>query len=100
MNLPSKDIAIRLYSQTESGEWVDWQEEYDLSDFAGFLPGVGDMFLAPGVLQGLDRCDPKNRRLLTVVQRVFNPRDLSNYVALVVTEQIPTGRESVIVSAR
>ncbi len=101
MNKPTtEEITVRLYEQTADGEWYDLQEDYGLEDFAGFLPAVGDMILKPGVLQGLERSDPKNRILFTVVRRIFNPRDLTNYVVLVVEEHVPNGRECAVVSIR
>ena len=96
----ARDVTIRLYEQTAAGDWHDWEEDYDLEAFAGFLPNVGDVILKPGVPQGLDRHDPQNRRLLTVVKRIFNPRDLQNYVVLVVEEHVPEGREIETVSLR
>ncbi|TWH95329.1 hypothetical protein IQ35_01586 [Sphingobium wenxiniae] len=101
MNKPTTDeITVRLYKQMEDGKWEDFQQDYGLEDFAGFLPAVGDMILEPGVLQGLDRYKAENRKMLTVVQRIFNPRDLPNYVVLVVTEHTPEGREATAVSIR
>jgi hypothetical protein len=88
-----EQVTIRIHHQSSEGEWRDGEQDYSLKDFAGFLPDVGDMILEPGVLDGLDRNDPKNRRLLTVVQRVFNPRDMSDYVVLVVESRAPTDRE-------
>lgn len=97
--LDSGDTTVRLYKQTADG-WDDWQQDYGLEDFAGFLPNVGDMILEPGVLQGLDRHDPNNRKMLTVKQRIFNPRDLKNYVVLVVEEHTPADRERMVVTPR
>lgn len=94
------DVTVRIYDQTERGDWTDWQQEYGLESFAGVIPSVGDLILKPGVLQGLDRRDPSNRMMMTVVQRIFNPRDLPNYVVLVVTEHVPQGREATAVSIR
>ena len=97
--LDTGDITVRLYKQT-GDTWEDWQQDYGMEDFAGFLPDVGDMILEPGVLQGLDRHDPNNRKMLTVTQRIFNPRDLKNYVVLVVEEHTPTDRERMVVTPR
>jgi hypothetical protein len=84
------DVTIRIHLLTEIGTIEDTQNDYDLSSFGGFLPSVGDVVLDPGVLMNLDRREPMNRRMWTVVKRVFNPRDLENYVALVVEESTPT----------
>lgn len=94
------EVIVRLYQQDAAGDWHDYQRDYGLEDFAGIVPSIGDKFLEPGVLQGLDRYQAVNRRLYTVVERFFNPRDLTNYVVLVVTESVPTGREASIVSPR
>jgi len=97
MTMPTPaEVTVRIYEQT-GDEWTDWQRDCGLEDFGGFLPAVGDMILEPGVLQGLDRYDPVNRKLLTVVQRVFNPRDLPNYVVLVVEQHVPTKGERTVV---
>ena len=84
------DVTVRLYFRSDDGELQDAQQDFGLETFAGFLPAVGDVILEPGVYKGLDRRKFENRRLLTVVQRIFNPRDLENYVALVVDESTPT----------
>lgn len=98
-NLSSGEITIRIYKQADGGQWEDCQEDYGLEAFAGFLPAVGDVILEPGVLQGRDRHDPNNRKLLTVVRRVFNPRDLQNYVALIVEEQTPMAEQRSVVTS-
>ncbi|MCJ2031269.1 hypothetical protein MKK50_18035 [Methylobacterium sp. J-043] len=77
------ELTIRMHYLDCHGFVQESDEDYDLSNFAGFLPAVGDAILAPGVPQGLDRAEPANREMLTVVERVFNPRDLQHYVALV-----------------
>ena len=48
------------------------------------------MDMDPGVTSGLNQNAPKNRRMWTVVQRVFNPRDNADYIALIVEERQPT----------
>lgn len=93
------DITIRLYFREANGTLVDGQEDYGIESFAGQVPAIGDMIVRPGVLQGLDRHDPANREIWDVVGRVFNPRDLADYVALVVEERKPDPREyGVVVS--
>lgn len=89
-------VTIRLHYRDGEGVWQDDEHDYSLEDFAGFLPAVGDMILEPGVLASLDRNDPKNRRLMTVVHRVFNARDMSNYVVLVVDKQAPTDAQKAV----
>jgi hypothetical protein len=86
------DLAIRIHFSRESGEVEDAEHDCDLSDFGGFLPSIGDRILDPGASG--DRRDPANRRMWTVVGRIFNPRDLGNkYVALIVEERQPAINE-------
>ena len=60
--------AIRLYDDYEGEElFEDRREEYDLDDFGGVLPAVGDRIVSPWVIQGRDRRDPANRS----IQRLF-----------------------------
>lgn len=92
----AEQVTVRIHHQSPEGIWRDGEQDYSLEDFAGFLPDVGDMILEPGVLDGLDRNDPNNRKLLTVVQRVFNPRDMSDYVVLVVESRAPAERERAV----
>ncbi|WP_398483595.1 hypothetical protein [Tardiphaga sp.] len=86
-------VTVRLHYRKSDGTIEDAVQDYSLESFAGFLPAVGDTVLDPGVTQGLDRREPSNRRIWTVVQRMFNPRDLENYVALVVEERAPLETE-------
>jgi hypothetical protein len=90
--------SVRLYYRQSDGTLEDAQQEFDLSSFAGVLPAAGDLILDSGVLQGLDRSDPANRRLWCVVGRVFNPRDLEDYVALVVEERPPHPNEYAVMA--
>lgn len=87
------DISIRLYYRRRDGTIEDAVQDIGLETFAGFLPAVGDTILDPGVTQGLDRYKPINRRIWTVVQRMFNPRDHEDYVALIVEERAPLPSE-------
>jgi hypothetical protein len=92
------DVTIRIYRRQADGTLEDGQEDYDLSSFGGFLPAVGDLIVKPGVPVGLDRHDPQNREIWTVVGRVFNPRDLEDYVALIVDERPPHESEFSVVA--
>ena len=83
------DVHIRIYFREPDGKLEDSQQEFGIESFAGVIPAIGDMIVDPGVLQGLNRHDPKNRRVWDVVGRVFNPRDMADYVALVVEERVP-----------
>jgi hypothetical protein len=78
------EVVIHLYCRRSDGTIEDAQHTFDLSDFGGFLPAVGDKILDPGVPASLERHVPENRRLWTVVDRVFNPRDTKDFVALVI----------------
>ncbi len=69
------------------------REDFGLESFGGHLPVVGDLILDPRSDSELNR---KNRRIWNVVQRVFNPRDNADYIALVVEEQPPTGAEEAV----
>jgi hypothetical protein len=92
------DVTVRLHYRKPDGTIEDAVQDYGLATFAGFLPSVGDLVLDPGAPQGVDRFEPKNRRIWTVVQRVFNPRDNEDYVALIVEEHIPTKHEAVLIT--
>jgi hypothetical protein len=87
------EMTIRLHYRRNKGQVEDAQHEFSLADFAGVLPAIGDTILHPGVVSGLPRDHLNSRRLLTVVGRVFNPKDLSDYVALIVEEHRPTEAE-------
>lgn len=89
-----EDVVVRILTRDSSGKVEDWQQDFGLEDFAGFLPSVGDIIVDPGVLQGLDRNKPENRDVWTVVGRVFNPRDLKNYVSLIVEERKGTAEDA------
>ena len=80
--------AIRLYVQDENGRLLDEREEYELPDFCGVVPVVGDLIVNPGVLAGRDRRDVINREVWEVISRYFLPHahgDELCYVVLGVT---------------
>ncbi len=85
---------FRIYERAADGQIEDRQFDMTLDDFGGQCPAVGDLIVAPGVLSGRDRSDLDNRFLWTVVTRVFNPRDLPDYIALIVEERAPTAAEA------
>ncbi|MGD9836291.1 MAG: hypothetical protein AB7F72_01770 [Afipia sp.] len=89
----TKPAWVRLHYRDKDGTIRDAQADYELSAFGGFLPATGDLILDAGVASGLDRTDAKNRRMWTVVQRVFNPRDNEDCVVLVVEERQPLASE-------
>ena len=82
-----KEVSIRLYVRNADGVIEDSKTDWALENFGGFLPSVGDVVLDPAVLSQRDRSDPNNRRMWTVVQRVFNPKDFEDYVALIVEKR-------------
>ncbi|MEZ0061441.1 hypothetical protein ACVII1_007117 [Bradyrhizobium elkanii] len=88
-----KDLTVRLYHRSSDGKVVDAVHDMELSNFGGALPNVGDWILEPGVPSHLDRLEPKNRNFWVVVQRVFNPRDNEDYIALIVEDRAPTSAE-------
>jgi hypothetical protein len=88
------DVTIRIHYRRVDGRVEDGGQDFGLEQFAGYLPAVGDTILDPGVAQGLERNRPENRDVWKVVDRVFNPRDLENYVVLVVDERKGTRADS------
>ena len=89
-------VRIHLYCRSANGKIEDAQHTFDLSDFGGFLPAVGDKILDPGVPASLERHVPENRRLWPVVDRVFNPRDTKDFVALVIESCPVSDHEAVL----
>lgn len=87
------EITIRLHYRRQDGAIEDAQHDFTLAEFAGALPSIGDDILYPGVLSGVLRDELHSRRLLRVVGRVFNPKDLQDYVALIVEERTPIEAE-------
>lgn len=85
--------TFRIYERYPDGRVEDRQFDMTLDDFGGQCPVVGDLILEAGVPQHLDRHDAANRRFWVVVGRVFNPRDLPDYIALIVEERAPTAEE-------
>ena len=88
------ETSIRIYFESDDGDWSDSQMDYPLESFGGFLPNVGDSLLEPGVLTGRDRHDPANREMLDVVKRVFGAKDHPNVVAIVVRKRKLQDREA------
>ena len=90
-------VTIRIYDRDQDGKLFDLSEDFSPTDFAGTIPRIGDAILQPGVPAPLDRSVHTNRTLWRVVDRIFNPRDLANYVLLVVEEEpITENRKSII----
>jgi hypothetical protein len=89
-----QDVTVRLFTQRESGRFESNYSDFNLSQFAGVLPCVGDQFLHPGLYAAGGPAELETRFILTVVGRVFNLDDNSNHVGLMVTERAPTDLES------
>jgi hypothetical protein len=92
------DAHIRIYFRGSDGVLEDSQQEFGVESFAGVIPAVGDMIVNPGALQGLNRHEAQNRRVWEIVGRVFNPRDMADYVALIVEERMPKPHEYSVVA--
>jgi hypothetical protein len=91
--MSSSEPIIRLYERQGDGKILDRQLEFSLKDFAGHCPAIGDVIVDSFVAREAARDEPANRILQTVVGRVFNPRDLEGYIALIVEERKPTAEE-------
>ena len=78
-------------------------EEYDLADFGGVLPGAGDLVVDPAVDDGLDRREPGNRQVYTVVHRLplakSQVQGRSLYMVLVRRERAGQPSEADIVTS-
>lgn len=90
--------VFRIYERYSDGRVEDLKLDMGLADFAGVCPTLGDLIVEAGVRQGIDRNDFTNRRLWKVVGRVFNPRDLREYVVLIIESSIPTAEEAAFVT--
>ena len=75
---------IRILYRQPDGEVSDGSMDFGPEHFAGQIPMIGDMIVNPGVPPGLNRNDPQNREIWTVVGRVFNARGNEGYVSLIV----------------
>ncbi len=94
------EFSIRVYIRESDGTIVDGGISYDLSDFAGHVPSIGDIIIIPGVAVGLDRHTPANREFWSVVGRVLGALDHRDSIALVVEARKPTKAEAVFVKGR
>lgn len=97
--MPQTAIRLHYVTQDHDGHEVfeDAKEEYDLGDFGGVLPAVGDLIVSPWVVEGRDRRNPANRSVYEVLHRYFQPVDKSTtdliYIILVVGERAATWKE-------
>ena len=85
---------IRLLHQKDDGTIVDQQDEFNLAQFAGTLPSIGDIIVHPVVEVAKIRSEPANRTVLTVVGRVFNPKDMEGFIGLIVTARFGSEKDS------
>jgi hypothetical protein len=89
-----QDVTVRLFIQKDSGRFESNYSDFNLSQFAGVIPCIGDQFLHPSLYFAGGQADLGTRFILTVVGRVFNLDDNSDHVGLMVTERPPTEWES------
>jgi hypothetical protein len=68
-----QEVLIRLFDKQSDGKLKDSGNEYELREFGGQIPSIGDFIVDPGVLSGLNRDDPLNRTVMKVVARYFQP---------------------------
>jgi hypothetical protein len=80
------ETQVRIYLRKQGGDIED-DGDFDLSYVGGILPSIGDKILNPCVAKDRDRKDASTRSMWIVVGRVFNPRDLSGHVALIVEKR-------------
>ena len=83
------DYTVRFFLKNEQPEdyITDLKLEFELQDFCGTVPAVGDFVVHPGVPPELDRREMSNRQVFEVVARYFLPRahwPEACFVALVV----------------
>lgn len=89
--------AVIICFRNSDGKIVPDDGSYELSEFAGIVPSIGDRILEPGIRNGLDRHQLVNRRIWTVVDRYFYARDTAGQVALVVEERVPDESEAALI---
>ena len=89
-----QEVTVRLFIQNSAGRFESNYSDFNLSQFAGVIPCIGDQFLHPGVYVEGGPAELGTRFILTVVGRVFNLDDRSDHVGLMVTERSPTDLES------
>jgi len=70
----AKELLIVLMHETEHGLSYE-RESFTLSELGGVIPIPGDLITQSGVLQGLDRTKPENRRVYEVTRRYFYDPD-------------------------
>jgi hypothetical protein len=90
------DAIIRIHVRGPEGVIEQTGEDFEPEDFGGFLPGIGDLILAPGAAAGADRSEPSTRTMLKVVGRVFGAADNLNGIALIVEERTVTPEEQAL----
>lgn len=86
--------VIRLHLIDEAGAIVDTGTNLTLADFAGALPLPGDRIVQPPPSDLPDDAPSPERVMLDVVGRVFRPRDLAEFVALICRARPATVEEA------
>lgn len=93
-------VIFRLHERNENGELEDLRNEFDLGDFGGTIPVVGDSILDPGVITGSPRFKHDNRTIYEVKERYFLPGKGSSlnivWIALVVEERCGLREETTL----
>ena len=74
-------VTLRLHFVEPDGRVIDGMRELRLDQCGGVVPVVGDQILLP--LAFGESLAGAPRQMLTVLRRIFNPRDIPDYVALV-----------------
>ena len=68
----TESVRIKVFVES-GGHLVEVDQEYGLSE-VGLVPQIGDLFVNPGVVEGRDRKDPRNREVGTVTKRYIQPQ--------------------------
>ena len=94
-------LSIRILSK-ENDRIKDSREEYDVAEFGGEVPQIGDLIIDPGIevksrdSTAEDRFDLSRRTVHEVIARYFRPGALpgdANYVEIIVKSRHPTDAE-------
>lgn len=66
------EAMIRVFERDKDGR-MGAVEDFNVGELVGVVPQIGDLFVYPGVTQGLDRHDPANRTVSLMVARYIQP---------------------------
>lgn len=84
--------SIRIYRTWEDGRIEDARQDFALEHLGGVVPTVGDYILNPAIRPQFPEGDPRRRTFWKVTARYLRPRDLDDYVAIVV-EDVEAGEK-------